>query len=328
MTYKWLFGLALSVFTAVSVSSPARAGQEPGSLLVFPAFDNTNGTYTLLTVTNVNANTSLQVDVEFVYINGANCLEFNRTRRLTANDTITVVTNFDNPNMTKGYCYAFAKSITNGRAISWNALIGSQLIASSQVAFDFEVPAIVFKAISRQMGAETDTDHDNIRDLNDREYEQAPDRLLVPRFLGQTNANDGDLVLINLTGGGQFTAVVDFGVFNDNEQPFSAQWIFKCWTRVPLLEISGVFSNSFLASSGDNPTETQGLPVETGWFWIDGNVAFSSAAQFDDPAILALRTDHLIQTSTTGAIIPFCQGKQNNGDLLPRSLFGDTVNLP
>jgi hypothetical protein len=84
--------------SAVAGTSQAPCGPEAGSLLVYPYFDNTRGTVTFLTVTNTNSDVVTgTVNVEFIYIDAATCLEFNRTHRLTANDTLTVVTSVHNP---------------------------------------------------------------------------------------------------------------------------------------------------------------------------------------------------------------------------------------
>ena len=132
--------------------------------------------------------------------------------------------------------------------------------------------------------------------------------------------NGSNLVLINLTGGAAFEAIVDFLVYNDNEEVFSAQYQFKCWKKVDLLRISNVFADWFLASTGHNPAESLD-GSETGWMRLDGNVAFSSAAQFQDPAILAMLLEH-IDGSTCGEL-PFAVGTQANGDLLPLGVLGD-----
>ena len=65
--------------------------------------------------------------------------------------------------------------------------------------------------------------------------------------LGQDVTPRSELVLIALSGGRAFTTTLDFAIFNDNEEPFSAQYTFQCWERVPLPAISGVFDQDFLA---------------------------------------------------------------------------------
>lgn len=315
---------------------------EPGSLLLFHEFDNRNGVANLITVTNTADGdpTTDTVDVEYVYRARlqrvgdqsvlVNCLETNRTRRLTPNDTLSVLTANDNPNFTAGYLYAFAKSRTTGKAIKFDHLIGNNLVIDGLGVFEYSVNPVVFKAGSGPFNAagDTDLDNDGIRDLNGVEYAQAADQILIPRFIGQNvraavqSGYSSDLVLINLTGGTQFTAILDFLAYNDNEEAFSAQYAFKCWDKVPLLTISGIFSNDFLLTTGHNPNEIPGANyIKTGWIRIDGNVAFSTNTQIADPAFLAVLIEKI--GPFKAADLPFAQGVQNNGDLLPQSINGD-----
>src|SRR5262249_10923632 len=162
-----------------------------------------------ITVTNQNADpVNGTVKVEYVYINAYNCQETNRTRTLTPNDTLTVLSSLDNPNATRGYVYVFAKHPTTGRAIKFDNLIGTSRVQGVGENDDYELAPFVFKAgAALADGANTDLDSDGIRDLNGNEYEQAPDQILIPRFVGQKGgANNGkelagnnasSLVLIN-----------------------------------------------------------------------------------------------------------------------------------
>jgi hypothetical protein len=344
MTRTPFISLSLIGATLLGLSLPAGADTiEPGSLLVFPNFDNTRGEVTLLTVTNTNSDSVAgSTDVEFVYINGLNCQEFNRTRTLTPNDEISVLTKFDNPNMVKGYCYVFAKNHTTGHATSFNFLIGTELVFTNGMAGPgtnligiYEVNPWTFKAIPPQ-GSDTDVAHGNnppngLRDLDNIEYQAAPDQLLFPRFLGQGGplSVSEDLVLINLTGGQQFTATVDLLIYNDNEEVFSAQYQFQCWVRVHLIDVSGVFDNAFLLTTNPNgvPGTTPTNFNETGWYQINGLIATSSAAQFSDPAILASQIEGVaagdLSVSIGGSILPFTRGTQTNGSLLSHSLLGN-----
>jgi hypothetical protein len=324
-------GLAL-----LGMAASAHAGQGvPGSLLVFPNFNNTRGDLTLLTVTNTSSDqVNGSVNVEFVYINGETCQEFNRTRTLTPNDEISVLTKNDNPNMHKGYVYVFAKSKTTGAAIAFYHLIGSELTLEDSGPGsdgDYSLNPWVFKAgAGLAEGAATDLNSNGLRDLNGLEYEPAPDQLLQPRFLGQGGPLPAidELILINLTGGADFTAVVDFLVYNDNEEVFSAQFAFNCWVKVDLGEISSVFDNDFLLTtnqaSGEVPGTTPATFNETGWYRINGNTAFSTAAQFADPAILSAQIESIGSAlDFGGAVLPFTEGTQTNGSLLSHNLLGN-----
>jgi hypothetical protein len=315
--------------------------RRPGSLLLYPIFDNRAGDVTLVTVTNENCDHTPiagglfagTVDVEFVYIGryGPNntdlpCLEVNRTRRLSPCDTLTAWTNADNPNQALGYLYVFAKDPSTGRAIVWNHLIGEVAIFGGNAALHDSIDAVPFLGIGAE-GSETDHDHDNIRDLNDVEYSAAPDQLLIPRFLGQDPAGPesifrSDLILIGLSGGTQFDTTVNFLIYNDNEEEFSAQYTFRCWADPRLVDISGTFLEAFLDTTNNDPTEIRGRPDhEAGWFKINGFIAASPATLINDPAVYAVLVERT--AGYAAAALPFEQCSQTNGALLPHSIFGD-----
>jgi streptogramin lyase len=304
--------------------------RNPASLLVFPEFDNRVADLTLLTVTNTQ-DYGDDVNVEFVYVgriapNGDTlpCLEFNRTRTLTPRDTISLITSVDNPNQAQGYVYVFAKSKTTGQAIVHNALVGNALVIDGISALSYSYNPYAFLGVGDE-GTATDHDGDGVRDLNNIEYSCAPDEILVPRFFGQDNQFVSPLILVNLTGGSQFTAIVDILGYNDNEEVFSAQESFTCWEKKRLTQISGSFDQAFLVQTNNAPAEILGAPGrETGWFRINGSVAYSAAASIDDPAILAL----LVESSGIGHVaadLPFENGTQSNGDLVLEGIFPDST---
>jgi hypothetical protein len=307
------------------MSLNARAAADaPSSLLVYPIFDNTRGAVSLVTVTNTNALASIWV--EHVYINSANCQETNLSRLLTPNDTLTVNTKTDNPNSQKGYIYVFAKSSIGGPAVKFDHLVGVQEVLDGAILDIFQVKPWNFKAGSALAeGANTDTSPaDGHRDLDGTEYEQAPDHLVVPRFLGQgVTPGTTDLVLINLTGGQLFDTLVDFIPYNDQEDPFSAGYEFRCWVRVPLAVINGVFTNTFLQST-QSPTNTETVlgVYETGWYRFNGNIASSSSTSILNPALLALVLDRGV-SGISSAYLPYGIGTQDNGKLLSHSTTGN-----
>jgi hypothetical protein len=310
--------------------SPASmaSGNEPGSLLVYPAYDNRVESLSVVSVVNTNGDlVNGNVAVEFIYINGDNCLEFNRTHLLTPKDTFTAVTKFHNPNATQGYVYVFAKNPSTGAAIAWDYLIGSMFVTAGTNTLGFETLPFVFKAgaVARN-GAPlpdrtpTDFDFDGIRDLNGVKYEKAGDVYMIPLFIGNDANVQGELVVIGLTGI-RFTNIINFLIYNDNEEVFSSQLVFDCWDRVPLTSITNAFSNSFLVTTNDNPNETQGLNNETGWYEMDGLNSFSTAAQIVSPAFLAMQIQRI--GGSQASSLAFQRGRQANGDLLPTGLFGD-----
>ncbi|MCB9915908.1 MAG: hypothetical protein H6828_12325 [Planctomycetes bacterium] len=321
----------LTALAGLGMASEAVAGgRNPGSLLLYPEFDNRAGTVTVLTITNT-ADSGSAVDVEFVYIGryqqcggpgstsgghcNVDCEEFNRTERLTANDTLTLITNFHNPQHEQGYVYAFARDGVNS-PIAHNYLIGNVMTVESLETFEYSVNPVVYTANNPADG------NNGIRLLNGTQYEEAADEILFPRFLGQGGNFNSELILIGLTGGAAFDTTVDFLIYNDNEEVFSSEYTFYCWDRVHLLEISGIFHNQFLADfTNDDSQELLGAPhVETGWFRMDGAQASSTSTTLPNPAVygvLVERIDH-----KGAADLPFENGTQDNGALLPRSLDG------
>jgi hypothetical protein len=340
MKNRFLHLCSLIAAASTMLGAVSQAGVPgPGSLLVFPRWDNTPGAVTLLTVTNTNQDQiNGAVDVEFDYIDGLTCQEFNRTRTLTPADEITVATFIDNPNALQGYVYVFAKNHVTGKAIKFDWLIGTSVIITSHVGSAFEVAPFVFKAASSLVeGGITDLNNNGLRDFNGLEYELLPDVLEFPSFFGINPAFTDEIILLDLTGGGQFTTVVDFLVFNDNEEVFSAQYSFHCWVDINLGLISPLFTDAFLKTTNHSTNEVAGLPnaPELGWFQVNGNTAMSSVTQFSDPAILAARStifrngilvqNNGAQTSSRSfcTILPFGVGTQSNGSLLSHNLLGN-----
>ncbi len=333
-----LFDLTIESLAGPTEPDCAPPGHpNPGSLLVFPEFDNRSGDITLITVTNTNQDTGFEspgilggtVDVEFIYLARRGlqgqlleCIEFNRTHRLSPNDTFTALTAFHNPQASQGYMYAFAKDPVTGAAIVHNFLIGSSLIANGTETIDYSHNAFVYLGVGPE-GSTTDDDGDGIRDLNGFEYCPSSDETLIPRFIEQRTGIQSDLVLINLTGGTEFTALIDFAIYNDNEEAFSSQVSVRCWDKRPLLSISNVFSGNFLRFATSNaPNEVFGAPsVETGWFRMNGRSASSGAFTIQDPAFLALLIENVYGYAASS--LPFETGAQDNGDLLADGPFGD-----
>lgn len=325
---------ALLALTLVGAASSALAnGRNPGSLLLFPEFDNRYGNLTLLTVTNSNTGvnpdgSSGTIKVEFVYIGrygsqhtNLNCLETNRTETLTANDTLSVVTSFHNPNHEQGYVYVFAKDVITGRAKTFNYLTGQVLTLESWDQLEYSINGMAFSGLT---AGDTDVDSDGIRDLDGVEYEPVPDEMLIPRFIGTGHDFDSELILIGLSGGVRFNTIANFWVYNDNEEAFSAQREFHCWDRIKLADINGVFTQDFLRYNTNHAVnEIIGAnEVETGWIRVYGHIAYSSAESIQDPAIVATLVERI--GGYGAADLAFdTPVTQLNGDLLPTGIFGD-----
>ena len=199
----------LTALAALSLAPQALAGgRNPGSLLLYPEFDSRAGVATVITITNTSVD--MDVTVEFVYIgrydaqgNLINCAEFNRNEDLTANDTLTLITNVHNPQFEQGFVYAFAKDA--GAPVDHDYLIGNVMTVDSLEAFEYSMNPVVYTGL-----VDGDTNSNGLRDMDGVEYEEAAAEILVPRFLGQGGPFDSELILIGLSGGAAFNTTVDF----------------------------------------------------------------------------------------------------------------------
>lgn len=309
-----------------------------GSLLLYPEYDNRQGALTLFTLTNACCEISDgNLSVEMRFIDKDTCTEFDSTFTLTPCDTVSFLTSTVNPNVERGYAYAFAKRLNGGPGnpggmpIVRNKLIGQLLIIDGIETLDYSMNAVSFLGLGDEL-SDNDEDFDGIRDLNGphptlAEYEQAPDEILIPRFLGQDPAGMGSqfhsqLLLIALSGGSAFTTTVRFLVYNDSEDTFSHDRDFYCWDKRPLIEWAPSTESSFLTSVGDDPEEILGAESHVaGWMRLDGLTAFSSQESINDPAIYAVLVESFAAYNV--ADLPFERCAQGNGDLLPVSPLGD-----
>ena len=317
-----LLKAALGGATLALLAASAQAERnDPGSLMIFPEYDSRQGSYTFLTITNVNSTEGVRVHLNFV--DGDDCLTNNAFETLTPRDTITFYASSLSPNPERGFCYGYARGITNSAAIDFDYLIASSITLDGTTGSEYSLNALMFEGKTGE-GNPTDLDGDGRRDLDGAEYGATPDRIAIPRFFGQIPGPGqarAELILIGLTGT-KFDTTVDFLIYNDNEEVFSSQYTFDCWERVPLLSISGAFSNDFLLNFTNNdPGEIQGFPVfESGWFIMNGAVANSTAATVGQPAMLAVMVE---VSRLSSAALPFTIGEQTNGQLLSQSVSGN-----
>jgi len=339
--------------------------RRPGSLLLFPEFDSRPGSYTVLTVTNTDCLTDEydgeDVDVHFYYIRQDNCSDLqNRVETLTPCDTLSVLSSHHTGSFAgdhyRGFVYAFAVDKSNptdanpvGAPISYNHLVGSQAVIHGYDGkqgngggiggFDYQMNPVVFRS-PQPYRAYTDLDGagegfpvgaetgDGYRDLDDVEYEAAPNVITIPRFFGQEESVSGsteflsELILIGLSGGSRFETTVDFTIWNDNEVPFSAEKSFVCWERVELLDIDFAFAEWFLDSTDNDLDEVFGhSDKEAGWICITGKQAISTQETIPLPAIYAVLIEYVGEFGVSD--LPWECGRRTNGSLIPLGIFGD-----
>lgn len=289
--------------------------QEPGSLLLFPEFDSTPGHLTILTVTNTQM-TGSDIDIHYIYVGAEDCELLNLYETLTPADTLSVLTHAHNPDSDQGFAYVYALDRDTGQRIDHDYLVGSTKILDGFRSSEYSIRPYSFEF------ADVD-DGDDLCDLDGLEYEMAPGELLFPHFIGVSPGRfDAELILLNISGGAAFEARTDLLVFNDNEQMFSGSYNFTCWEKISLGQLSPAFLQSFLKSTNHDPMEVRGATMlETGWFRIDGDVAWSSTTSIQDPVILGALVEHGRYGST--AELPFTIGAQDNGKLLSTAPDGN-----
>lgn len=304
----------------------------PGSLLVFPEFDNTAGQLTLYTVTHAAADPSAgatghlrSVIIETVYVNGSNCTEQNFTRTLTPYDTLSLITKVQNINTTRGFFYVFAKScsvpgqLDSVCPIVFNSLIGMETRIDGITNFDYSINAISFKALGNENDPNDDGTRPGFRELDDvNEYEGAPNQILIPRFLGQddgvaTNGVSSDIILLSLSTNQPINVLGTVNSTNlAGNPPYVCQSFgvpFTCWTKQSLNAFTGLLtSNTALSAFTGN--EIVGFPtLRTGWITLD---ATPDAAYY---AVLIEKAGPVAQQSA--ADLPFELCSQGDGRLRP-----------
>lgn len=302
--------LGWALASVLSATSALAGGTEPGSFLLFPEFDNRPGQATYLTITNVNSSTtSGTVRLHLNYVDASTCQITNRLATLTPRDTLTFVTAAHAPGVARGYMWAYAQS-TTGTPIDFDHLVGAALRIDGVAGLDYSLPPLVLQGVPGA-GLPTDVNTNGRRDLDGVEYERAPRTIYVPRFFGQAaeplprGTAASEMVLLNVLGGPSTTTNTAWLVWNDNEESFSTERSFSCWTRVPLLSISGVFGATFLANSNDNPNEIEGAPaMEAGWFQVRGTTAVGPGGTQNSPQIFGFLVE---RRPNSAADLPFVE---------------------
>jgi len=299
---------SLALLGAASIAPSALAdGREPGSVLIYPIQRSSllnPGVFNIVNVTNTNRAGSGETDVHFEYVNVttspspfffANCNIADRVETLTPADTLSVLTSCHNGGTdVQGYLVVSARNPNLVDTYwSFNHLIGSEQVVSAGGGM-YALNALPFKAIGAQ-GTDTDLDQDGRRDFDGSEYEGIADELYIDSYIG---AVAGDLVLLTFLGG-EYLVNVNFIIYNDDEFQLSGQYSFSCWTRTPLAQISGFFTEQGLSTTANDPGELDincdGLDdFNTGWAIVRPTTALSiTSPNVNNPAVLgALANDN------------------------------------
>lgn len=274
---RWL---ALGVLGALFLVLPTLALAQPpdpnihaipASALIFPLFDSNPMKGTLISVTNTNTSTTScgngykrgDICVHYVYVDGEDCSEFDRTECLTPGDTLTVIADLHNPHQVTGWLWVEARDPETLEPISYNHLIGSAIIVESDLDFVWAYTPYSFRAlVTGGEGSDcgfpfTDVVNQGFADFNGIEYEFFPDELILDNFFEQSGRVGNEITLMSVKPFGDTN--VSAIIWNNDEVPFSKGFVFECHTRGPLSLISSIVED--LGGVSGEPLER----FQTGW---------------------------------------------------------------
>lgn len=312
----------------------AAGGRNPGSVLIYPIHRSGGALFTTVSVTNTHllpiSGSTLggSTNLHFEYVNvlpdpaqpliPKDCSIINRIEYLTPADTLSVLTSCHNATGgQEGYLVVTAQDpLLQPTAWCHNFLVGSEMVINALGGM-YSINAISLR--SPQPGrTATDRDGDDELDFDGIEYEGLPEHLYIDNFLAQGQSS---LTLLNLTGSiDNHVAALAIDIWNDNEYALSSTLSFKCWIEEPLLNISLVFSDGFLANNTpDDPSELDidcdniG-DLEMGWARIRGLNASSPGQSIPNPAIMGAITAGIAPSIDGGHLLWESSESQWNGD--------------
>jgi hypothetical protein len=301
------FGFALVAMALLTLASAASAQPkhlEPGSALIFPLYDSTPGSGTVICVTNTNDSNEYCPDsdyrkgdivVHYVYIDGDSCFEFDRFEYFTPGDTLCVLADDHNPEQDKGFLLVAAVDPEDyDRYVKFDYLIGSAITVQSELNFLWAYtpypflgrPDLVERSdpACERAGTDESGDDDGAVDFDGFEYSKFPERLFLSSFFEEREAFANQLVLLSTTGQ-DYIAEINFLFWNNIEDKFSRTFKFTCWWAGPLSEISAVVKDL----NGDEEELGHGA-VETGWASINPNRVLDLAGN----PVMAVSGDNLV----------------------------------
>jgi len=274
--------VAMLVLGLAGVSATGQPREmEPGSVLLYPQVDSRLGLGmgTVISVTNTLGDRRIRnnnfrvgdVQIQYFYVEGRNNWQItDRFEQLTPNDMFTVLAGDHNPQTELGFLIIIAQDPETQVPISFNYLIGDEILVDVQGNRTWSLTAIPFKSLlpfqNGLLGIRTTTDlnANGAVDFDGTEYDYWPDVLYMNRFFQQNGALETELILVSMLGR-DFRISVNFLFYDNEEDVFSRSFDFICWTSVKLSDVS-LITRNLGGRSGELPT---------GWARIDGNVAFN-----------------------------------------------------
>jgi len=275
--------LAVGALVAPTQAQPLHA--QPGSVLIFPLYNSTQGNNTILSVTNTNeselscGNGFRQGDIELHYVYYSETWQESDTdEQLTPADTLSVLARGHNPNFEMGFLVVESRDPETGQAIDYDWLIGSAIVVNSEFDFQWAYTPYAFEGLG---GAGMDAcgrllldppgDLDeNTMDFDNSELSAFPATLLLDHFFGEgvpatrpAVSFDNTIYLMSSSPGGLGNSTnVSVVGWNNNERRFSRTFSFDCYYFSNLGAITNAVTQANLDNASDNG-ELAG--VDYGW---------------------------------------------------------------
>jgi len=241
--------------------------EQPGSLLIVPKFDISDGTSTQIRITNIHETAYISVKLNYVCPGikrvDDRCRALDRTVKLTPHQTRIIDVADHNPPCERGFVVAFAQNyglLVEETPISFNYLIGSYHISrertlSSENAIAVQSPYPCFTPLEYIPTLQDDDDDDDLTIEEGLRFSPVGPYLtfgseLYTDFQAVDNVLDvgSRLVLLSLDilAGQQNPATsvyIDF--WNAVEVPFSTSHEFVCWdqTRLDNIDVNFLAEN-------------------------------------------------------------------------------------
>ena len=278
----------IAVF-GIGLQGPARAqivnDSQPGSVLVFPKFDESENHATQLRITNTHDSQYVGVRLDIICpgVKGfeaeSRCESTDVHRRISPHGTVV----FDvgpYAQCDEGFVVAIAEQApatatqpSSGRPISWNYLTGSYHIISSDAAEADQAIAIqsIWPAFDPSAPTFLDPEGDGLQfgtpegSTGLQDYVALGTTLYTDFRAGGVVADQpeeqlgSELVLLSLdiiAGAQNPPTLVNINFWNENQVQYSASVEYVCWTRLPLEEISDLFLADNLGTATGSMTLT------------------------------------------------------------------------
>jgi hypothetical protein len=298
----------LACAPGVALAQPREL--EPASFLVFPLFDWTAGKDTLVTITNTNGDFTPcaaggrrgDILAHFVYIDGTNGREANRSELLAPNDTLTVLVSAQLVGFRKGYLLVAARDPVTGREVDFDHLVGDALVVDATNAALWDYPAIGFQCLASASSAAAfdgcgrafaDLDGDGRLAMDGVEFEAFPATLVAPLLLQERPPVSSRLVVISPLA----SVRIDLRVTNNVGTPVAVAQNFA-------FQLDGTLGSLAARSRnlGGDPfelTTPTGRSIQCGWLEIsaDGPI-LGIFAQFVRGSVFGASADVLAHHGT------------------------------